>query len=436
MPEHKPAAFLSYVHSDDKYGHVTAFRERLSDEVQMQVGIEFPIFQDRKDIQWGDNWRERIEGSLDAVTFLIPVVTPSFFNSEHCRAELRRFLKRQQELGRGDLILPVYFIDTPLLNEDELRDADALARAVAACQYADWRELRLEPLTSPTVLKTLAQLARQIRDALRRTGALGQGRTSKPADKPTQRPAAVLPPALPTVGDIGAQAHPGPSSKNEPPTHIVDAWHRGDYATVSEAIAQSAPGDRIVVRPGVYDESLVIDKPLEIIGDGDASDIVIQGQGATIILFKTTMGRVSNLTLRATRERPSVVLEIAQGHLELEGCTITSGGGYTGILIWAGADPRLRRNRIHDCMIGVSVYEGGLGTLEDNEIFGNTVFGVQVMEGGKPTFRRNRIYKNGIAAILCLPGADGVFEDNDLRDNPKESAEPGLNFGNELNLKA
>ena len=49
----KPAAFMSYVHSDDKYGHLTKFRERLSDEVRVQTGEEFPIFQDRKDIQWG-----------------------------------------------------------------------------------------------------------------------------------------------------------------------------------------------------------------------------------------------------------------------------------------------------------------------------------------------------------------------------------------------
>ena len=78
MPKNKPAAFMSYVHSDDKYGQLTTLRERLSDEVQMQIGTEFPIFQDRKDIQWGQNWKERIENSLDETTFLIPIITPSF----------------------------------------------------------------------------------------------------------------------------------------------------------------------------------------------------------------------------------------------------------------------------------------------------------------------------------------------------------------------
>ena len=55
--------------------------------------------------------------------------------------------------------------------------------------------------------------------------------------------------------------------KTEPPTHVVDPCQRGDSTTVSEAIEAALPGDRIDP-PGLYDECLVIDKPLEIFGDG------------------------------------------------------------------------------------------------------------------------------------------------------------------------
>ena len=118
---------MSYVHSDDKYGHITSLRERLSDEVQMLIGTEFPIFQDRKDIQWGQNWSDRLDDSIDETTFLIPIITPSFFNSEFCRAELSRFIEREKKLNRKDLILPFYFVDTPLLYDDELLASDELA---------------------------------------------------------------------------------------------------------------------------------------------------------------------------------------------------------------------------------------------------------------------------------------------------------------------
>jgi hypothetical protein len=62
----KPAAFMSYAHSDDKYGHVTRFYERLSHEVGVYIGEEFLIFRDREEILLGQSWKERIEESLDA----------------------------------------------------------------------------------------------------------------------------------------------------------------------------------------------------------------------------------------------------------------------------------------------------------------------------------------------------------------------------------
>jgi cobaltochelatase CobT len=78
---------MSYVRFDDQYedGRLTEFCQRLSGEVRLQTGSEFPIFQDRKDIAWGQQWQQRIHESLDAVTFLIPILTPDFFKREACR---------------------------------------------------------------------------------------------------------------------------------------------------------------------------------------------------------------------------------------------------------------------------------------------------------------------------------------------------------------
>src|SRR5215471_14293271 len=170
VEKRQPVAFMSYVHFDDTHenGRLTQFRERLSAEVRMQTGEEFPIFQDRNDIRWGQNWKERLVESLDEVTFLIPILTPSFFKSPHCRDELERFLEREKQLQRNDLVLPVYYVSCPLLDDEAKRATDKLAQAVAAHQYADWRDLRFEPFTAPPIGKMLAQLARQISDALER----------------------------------------------------------------------------------------------------------------------------------------------------------------------------------------------------------------------------------------------------------------------------
>jgi F-box protein 11 len=166
-------AFMSYVNVDDQNesGRLTQLRERLSGEVRMQTGAPFEIFQDKKDIKLGQQWQERINDALDATLFLIPIITPAFFRSDACRDELERFLNREEALGRGDLILPVYYVSCPALQDKAKREHDKLAQCIAARQYADWRELRFEELTSPPVRKALAKMAEQIVEALERSNA-------------------------------------------------------------------------------------------------------------------------------------------------------------------------------------------------------------------------------------------------------------------------
>ena len=442
-----PVAFFSYVRLVDQHegGRLTELRERLSREVEVQTGEPFPVFQDRNDIQWGQQWQERIDDSLDAVTFLIPIITPSFFVSPACRDELEKFLEREEALEKNDLILPIYYIDCPVLNDEDKRKADPLAVVIAARQYFDWRDLRFDPMTSPQVGKKLAEMAVQIRDALERTaprrkaaeprapsgrGKRGKEKTSRTRDD--------------SVGATGSaetssqaetdreKMRRGPVSKSAPPTHVVDPMARGDFTTISDALAGANPGDRILVRPGLYEEGLVIDKPIEIIGDGEVDEIVVRASGSNCILFEASMGRIANLTLQQAGGGKWYGVDIARGRLELEDCDITS-RSMACVAIHDGADPRLRRNRIHDGKSGgVFVYEKGRGTLEDNDIFGNALAGVEIKQGGDPTLRRNRIHDGKSGGVYVYEEGQGTLEDNDIFGNAlvgvdiKEGGNPTL----------
>lgn len=178
-----PAGFMSYVRFNDEHDHglLTAFRKRLSGEVQVHTGERFHIFQDREDIEWGQQWPRRIMNCLDHGTFLIPIVTPSFFKSDACRDELERFLAREAELGRDDLILPLYYVNCPVLNDASRRKADPLARIISERHYFDWRELRHKALNSPQSAKMMAKLAMRIAAALE---------SRVPVSVPNDRPAA------------------------------------------------------------------------------------------------------------------------------------------------------------------------------------------------------------------------------------------------------
>lgn len=307
-------AFMSYVNEDDRHdnGWMTQFRERLSGEVRMHTGEPFDIFQDRKDIAWGQQWQERINQSLDAVTFLIPILTPAFFKSAACRDELERFLKREETLGRGDLILPVYYVNCPVLQDEAKREHDKLTQVIAKRQYADWRDLRFEDFTSPQLRKALAKIAQQIMEALAETS-----RQQLEDAKPQPAPAAK------TGGS---------------PTVVVDQHGQGDYATITEALEAVKAGTRILVRPGVYEEGIVIDKFVEIRGDGERKDIVIEASGKATVLFQANNGRIANLTLRQAVGSKWYAVDIAQGRLELKDCDISS-KDFSCVAIHSGADP-------------------------------------------------------------------------------------------------
>jgi cobaltochelatase CobT len=165
----EPSAFMSYVRSDDDHdaGRITKFRERLEGEVRMQNGKAFPIFQDRNDIAWGQQWKSVINDALSSVRFLIPIVTPSFFESDACRSEFETFLQRENMLGVPRLILPVYYVPCEQLEEDYPKNKDAIADILRDRNWTDWREFRFIPLTDQEVAATLARLARTIKTSIR-----------------------------------------------------------------------------------------------------------------------------------------------------------------------------------------------------------------------------------------------------------------------------
>ena len=149
----------------------------------------------------------------------------------------------------------------------------------------------------------------------------------------------------------------------------------------------------------------------------------MRARDAAVIRFATNAGRVANLTLHQAGGRRSFAVDIAQGRLDLDGCDISS-DGLTGIAVHDRADPRLRRNRIHNsAKNGVVFYSNGLGTLEDNEIAGNTSSGIQIKTGSDPVISGNRIHDNRGAGLLVEQSARGTATENDITENRRAGIE-------------
>jgi hypothetical protein len=176
----KPLAFLSYLsfNNDVDNGAISAFSCDLSDEVKVQTGKDFHIFQDRRDIRWGQNWSARIGEALKSATFFIPILTPGYFASEQCLSELAAFLKYEKQLGRQDLMLPVVYVSPKLPGGELCVYAHPLEKEIFERQCVDWTALRFSDSKSLERKRRLSDLALEIKSAILRTASYQSNRES------------------------------------------------------------------------------------------------------------------------------------------------------------------------------------------------------------------------------------------------------------------
>ena len=201
---------------------------------------------------------------------------------------------------------------------------------------------------------------------------------------------------------------------------VVAALGEADYRTIGAALTAAKPGDRIMVRPGVYRESLVLVKPVEIAGDGSRDEILLVSGDEACLLIRTDNARVRGLTLRrGPGDSTYSTIEIERGSgLVVEECDISSDSRSCIAIHGSGSFAVIRRCDIHDGEeSGVYVHDNARGMIEDCDIWGNTLAGVVTESGGNPTVRGCRIHDGQAGGVFALDNGRGTFTDCDIFAN-------------------
>ncbi|NOQ54630.1 MAG: PKD domain-containing protein [Thermoplasmata archaeon] len=165
----------------------------------------------------------------------------------------------------------------------------------------------------------------------------------------------------------------------------VDDSGGQDHLTIQAAIDGAFLGETILVFPGTYEENIVVDKQVMVIGNGSASTIIDGGGTGNVI---TVLG--SSATIR--------------------GFTITNGGTF-----FSGIDlGNASQCTVRDCDISGSWY-GVLGRgsddnlLTNNTIHNNTLAGIQV-RGDDNRITRNRCTFSDRGVVVT--GTGNIILDN------------------------
>jgi hypothetical protein len=207
---------------------------------------------------------------------------------------------------------------------------------------------------------------------------------------------------------------------------IVSAKGEGDYVSIVEALKAALPGARLRIRPGIYDEGLIINQRVEIMGEGPVEDIVIRSHDSSCIQMRADSATVSGLTLRGRATRAGnaggaaafFAVDIPQGELLLDNCDITSDTLSCVGVHGSGANPTISRCRIHDgADSGLYFFDGASGTVKDCELFCHANVGVAITERARLGLRGCRIYDGKNAGLVVWDNAQAVVESCDIYGN-------------------
>ena len=98
----KPIGFWSYARQDDEAsdGRLSQLRGQLARELQQVYGRQkIQLWQDVAAIPPGAEWDKAIDEAIAQSTFLIPIITPAFVESEFCCREVAKFFEREKEIN-------------------------------------------------------------------------------------------------------------------------------------------------------------------------------------------------------------------------------------------------------------------------------------------------------------------------------------------------
>ncbi|MEH3155305.1 MAG: TIR domain-containing protein [Gordonia paraffinivorans] len=181
LPTERPAGFWSYVRKDDDamHGKIVRLMHLIKEEFDFLTGYEMEIFVDREGIEWGEKWQQTIDQAIAEATFLIPIITPRFFQSSACRKELTQFQERAKSRGVPELVLPIIYSPVDDLTIESSNEAK---RAIAATQHISFiAERRLDEESEAYCLK-VTEMAERLIEVTNRVATASRDEVPSEAD--------------------------------------------------------------------------------------------------------------------------------------------------------------------------------------------------------------------------------------------------------------
>jgi hypothetical protein len=207
-------------------------------------------------------------------------------------------------------------------------------------------------------------------------------------------------------------------------TFVVALDGSGDFLSLTDAVRRAPAGARLLVRPGIYHEGLLIDKQLEIVGDGALAEIIVRATTSSCLSMRADAATIRNLTLRGQARAGGAnnegffAVDILHGQPLFDGCDISSDSLACVAIHNPTAAPVIRGCLIHHGVdSGVYAFDGAQGVIEACNIAGNSNIGVAIASGASTSVRDCHIHHGADAGIVVWNRAANLIEGCDIYAN-------------------
>lgn len=226
-----------------------------------------------------------------------------------------------------------------------------------------------------------------------------------PTAAPTRRPATASALVLALLAAPLLLALALLASRARPSARLTVGPQGADERSIAAALARVRTGGTVAIQPGVYRESVRLEREVELVADGTGVEVIIEGTAAPAAVLAAPRTTLRGLTLRTAAVSggaPSPVLLVQTGEVRIEDCTLAGGDEATARL-GGTSRPTLRRSRFFSSGAGDAVVVEGRAraTFEDCQL-ANGQNGVVVREQAEATLRGSRVLACQGAGVRIL----------------------------------
>jgi parallel beta-helix repeat protein len=164
----------------------------------------------------------------------------------------------------------------------------------------------------------------------------------------------------------------------------------GNYSSIQIAIDNATSGDTIFIYSGIYNEKLIINKTVNLIGENRDGVVITGISNFPVIYLNSSNVTISNLTLR---------------------------DGKYGISMESCSNITITQNSIINNSLGILVKKIANSTFSNNNVMDNHNYGMHIEKSSNNSFFDNHIYLNRGYGLYLKNSWNNSIYDNNVSSN-------------------